>query len=140
MTDPPQRDDMLAETIRIAERLLGDGEHKAVVAHCTAALRERGERPELRVFRARGLLAMRRLDEAERDLALALRLRPESATIHRLLCEAALCRGDLAAAEIFLDRALDLDPSHPRARELAQVALGWRAECTALRYGAGRAA
>lgn len=140
MTGSFQRDDMLAEIIRIAEQLLADGKHEAAVAHSTAALRAGGDRPELRVSRACGLLAMRRLDEAERDLALALRLRPESATIHRLLCEAALCRGDLAAAEMFLDRALDLDPWHPRARELAQVTLGWRAECTALRYGAGRAA
>ncbi len=140
MTGPFQRDVRLAEAIRIAEQLLANGEHRALVAHCTRALREGGDRPELRVCRARGLMALRCLDLAERDLALALRLRPESATVHRLLCEAALCRGDLAAAETLLDRALDLDPSHPRARELALVVLGWRAGCRALRYGAGRAA
>lgn len=140
MTGPFEPDDGLSEVAWTAERMFESGHHRGVLVLCTRALSDFGDRPQLRVLRARALMAMRRIDEAERDLALGLRLRPESATIHRLLCEIALSRGDLPRAELLLERAIDLDPRHPRARELAEVCLGWRAGCTARLFGVPRAA
>jgi Flp pilus assembly protein TadD len=131
MTGPFERNDGLREIVGAGEQLLAGRHHRAVLALATRALREHGDRPALRVLRARALLALHQVDDAERDLALALRLRPESATIHRLLCEIALRRGDLLWAEALLERALDLDPAHPRGRELAEVTMGWRAGHTA---------
>jgi Tfp pilus assembly protein PilF len=125
-----------------ADQLLARREYRAVVAVCGRALHDHGDHARVRIARARALMALRRPVEAERDLALAIRLDPGSATAHRLLCEIALCRGDLGAAEVFLDRALRLDPSHPRARELGEVAIGWRArrDARAQRRGPRRAA
>jgi tetratricopeptide (TPR) repeat protein len=140
MTGPFEPDDGLSEVAWTASRMLEGGHHLGVLVLCTSALRDFGDGPQLRVLRARALMALRRLDEAERDLALGLRLRPQSATIHRLLCEVALSRGDLPRAELLLERALDLDPTHPRGRELAEVCLGWRVERTARLYGLPRAA
>jgi len=137
-----QRNDSLAltEVLRFADQLLLHGHHQAVLALSSRALTDHGDWPGLRVRRARALLALHRTRDAERDLALALRLDPTSATVLRLLCESALCRGDLAQAEAYLDAALRLDPNDPRARELAGVALGWRAERAALAYGRRRRA
>ncbi|HKE19235.1 MAG TPA: tetratricopeptide repeat protein [Kofleriaceae bacterium] len=140
MTGPFERNDGLREIVWAGEQLLAGGQHRAVLALAIRALREHGDLPALRVLRARALLALHLVGDAERDLALALRVRPESATIHRLLCEIALRRGDLARAEAFLERALDLDPAHPRGHELAQVTQGWRAEHTARLYAVRRAA
>jgi tetratricopeptide (TPR) repeat protein len=140
MTGPFQRDARLSEMIWIAEQLLASGYRLEVLLVVNRALSEHGDWPELRVYRARALMALGRLEEAERDLGLALHQRPESATIHRLLCEIALCRGDLTRAEALLERAIDLDPDHPRAHELADVALGWRAARATMRYRGWRAA
>jgi tetratricopeptide (TPR) repeat protein len=133
---------ILLEIASAADQLLARGEFRAVMAVCGRALHDHGDHPRIRIARARALMAMRRHREAERDLALAIRLDPGSAMAHRLLCEIALCRGDLGAAEVFLDRALRLDPAHPRARELAEVACGWRErrEARAHRRGPRRAA
>jgi tetratricopeptide (TPR) repeat protein len=140
MTGPFQRDARLSEMIWIAEHLLGAGYRLEVLLLINRALCEHGEWPELRVYRARALMALGRMAEAERDLGLALRQRPDSATIHRLLCEIALCEGDLIRAERMLERALDLDPDHPRGRELADVTQGWRAARACARYRGWRAA
>jgi Flp pilus assembly protein TadD len=140
MTGPFQRDPRISEILWIAEQLLSSGYRLAVLLLMNRALCDHGDRPELRVCRARARMALGRMDAAERDLGLALRQRPESATIHRLLCEIALCRGDLARAELLLERAVDLDPDHPRVHELAVVTQGWRAARSALLYRAWRAA
>lgn len=118
----------MIEVFVAADQLLAHGHHRAVLALCTRALADHGDRARLRVQRARALMALGCDDDAECDLALALRLAPRWAHPHRLLCEIALRRRDLDAAEIFLDRALRLDPTHPRTHELAHVILGWRAE------------
>jgi tetratricopeptide (TPR) repeat protein len=140
MTGPFQRDARLSELIWIAEQLLASGYRLEVLLLINRALCEHGEWPELRVCRARALMSLGRMVEAERDLGLALRERPDSATIYRLLCEIALCDGDLTRAEGLLERALDLDPAHPRAHELADVTLGWRAARASACYRGRRAA
>jgi Flp pilus assembly protein TadD len=134
---PPR--DQLAEVLRTAEQLLEAGHYRAVLAVTSRALVDHGDWPALHVRRARALLALHRAPEAELDLALAVRLDPHCAAAYRLLCEIALCRGDLTAAEELLDRALALEPRHPRAQELVDVVLGWRSEIAARAYRRRRA-
>jgi len=126
----------LAEITWTADRLLDRGHHRAMLALCNRALVDHGDLPDLRLRRARALMALHRADEAERDLAMVLCQRPESSTAHLLLCEIALCRGDLDRAEELLDRAIDLDPSHPRTVDLADVVQGWRQQLSAYRCAA----
>jgi tetratricopeptide (TPR) repeat protein len=120
-------DQRMIEVFVAADQLLAHGNHRAALALCTQALADHGDRARLRLQRARALMALGCDDNAECDLALALRLAPRWAHPHRLLCEIALRRRDLDSAEVFLDRALRLDPTHPRTHELAHVILGWRA-------------
>jgi uncharacterized protein HemY len=116
---------LTVDAARHAGDLLAAGRARAALALVNRALRG-GERADLRLLRARALLAFRAEAEAERDLVRCLRLEPSSLVAHQLLCELALRRGDLAAAELFLKDSLRLSPDDERTTELAYVVLGWR--------------
>lgn len=116
-------------TLRAAARRAGElvaaGQPRAALAIATRHLR-RGETAELRLVRARALLAFRAVAAAERDLVRCVALDPTSVVAHQLLCELALRRGDLAGAELFLKDVRRLAPRDARTAELTRVVVGWR--------------
>ena len=93
-----------------------------VVAVCGDALTTYSENVELRLLRARALTALRRDEEAQRELRRCLRLDPRSAPCYRLLGELSLRRDELESAEIFLKEALRLDPNERDAKDLLDIA------------------
>jgi len=105
----------LAEAWRALGELLfakGDnaGADAAFSAHDRAMIRD----PALAI--AADPLYGGRLDEAERRLRDLMTARPHDAAVHRLLGETLSRMGRFEAAEIVLDHALHLDPSHDGAR------------------------
>lgn len=134
----PSKNRPALDAARHARDLLDAHQPRAALAIASRALRG-GEDATLRLMRARALLAFRADDEAERDLARCLKLDVRCAGAYQLLCELALRRGELAAAELFLRDALRLAPTELRNIELARVVQGWKqARAAASRARAGQ--
>lgn len=91
------------------------------VAVCTDALAQHPDNLHLRLLRARALLALRRDEEAQRELRDCLRRDPDFAQAYRLLGELTLRRDELLSAEIFLKEALRIDPSDRDAADLLEI-------------------
>jgi hypothetical protein len=121
----PSNNQALSTAARRAAALLDAGQARAALALASRALRV-GERADLRLLRARALLSFRAEREARRDIGRCLRLDQNNAAAFHLLCELALRKRDLVAAEVFLRDARRLAPTHPRTRELSVVVEGWR--------------
>jgi hypothetical protein len=66
-------------------------------------------------------MALRRDEEAQRELARVLRRDGETAEVFRLLGELAIRRGKLHAAEIFLRQAHRLSPDDPQIESLLDL-------------------
>jgi uncharacterized protein HemY len=90
------------------------------------ALDDGGEDSELRLRRARALLALHRDAEAKDELIGVAAKSPSAVGVHLLLCEIALRQKDLPAAERSLIEAMRRDVRHPRLIELTAVIRGWR--------------
>src|SRR5690606_4994663 len=93
------RPDRIREACWYSDRLFSGRHYRAVLALATRSIKDDGESAELRLRRARALLALHRDAEAGADLARAQLLDPRDPTAPLLLCEVALRQKDLAAAE-----------------------------------------
>ena len=86
-------------------------DHSAFALEClNRAVTATGGFAEALSLRARVLARLRRLDEAEADLAKALALRPDLAVIHEDAASVAFERQDLERARAELELAFALDP------------------------------
>lgn len=108
--------------MRAAVELFRERHYSVVVAVCGDALTSFPENVHIRLLRARALTALRRDEEAQRELRRCLRLDPRCSPCYRLLGELSLRRDELDSAEIFLKEAVRLDPLDPDAKDLLQIA------------------
>jgi tetratricopeptide (TPR) repeat protein len=98
-----------AETQAAYER----GDHADVLRRTEAILAERPGDDAAHELRARALMALGRLDEAERNAADAVRLDPDEVRYHELLAEVLAARGDHRDAAGEYARLARGDPSLP---------------------------
>jgi hypothetical protein len=96
-------------------------EYAGVVSLCGEALESDPDNLDLRIIRARALMALRRDDEAKRELGRVLRWHSPSAEAYRLLGELAIRSGKLEAAETFLRHAVRLAPAEPSLAALLDL-------------------
>ena len=101
-----------------------------VVAVCRDALTSFPENVHIRLLRARALTALRRDEEAQRELRMCLRLDPRCAPGYRILGELSLRRDELDSAEIFLKESVRLDKDDPDANDLLRIARSIRGATT----------
>jgi tetratricopeptide (TPR) repeat protein len=99
-------------------------QYPGVVAVLTDALLEDPDNLAVRLLRARALAALRRDEEAQRELRECLRRDPACAAAYRLLGELSLRRDDLSSAEIFLKEAVRLAPDDQESTELLDIVKG----------------
>lgn len=102
MTEPDP-----ADLVAASER----GDHATVIEVATARLAERPGDDAAHERRARALLALGRLDEAERDAADAVRLDPDEIRYRELLAEIQSRRGEHADAAAEYARLARNDPA-----------------------------
>lgn len=110
--------------IEAARELLGARNYSSVVAVATASLEEFPDDIEMRLLRARALLALRRDDEAQIDLRECLRRQTRCAIAYRLLGELCFRRDELDSAAVFLREAVRLHPGDQHSRDLLCVVNG----------------
>lgn len=113
---------MVSETVIDAARELLAARHFAsVVAVTTGALDEAPDCTELRLIRARALLALRRDGQAQVDLRECVRREARCAPAYRLLGELCFRRNQFESAAIFLRAALRLRPDDLEAVDLLSI-------------------
>jgi Tetratricopeptide repeat len=100
-------------------------QYTGVAALCADALDGEPDNLELRVIRVRALLALRRDEEAQRELSRILRWSSQTgevtAEVFRLLGELAIRREKLRAAETFLRQALRLSADDRKTKALLEL-------------------
>jgi tetratricopeptide (TPR) repeat protein len=104
-----------------AERLFQSREYERAASVCAEGLELEPDNLDLRILRARALMAMRRDEEAKRELSRALRWHPASGEAYRLLGELAIRRGKLKAASTFLRQAVRFSEENASARDLLDL-------------------
>ncbi|MBF5042853.1 tetratricopeptide repeat protein [Aggregicoccus sp. 17bor-14] len=87
------------------------GESASAETHYTQALASDADLVEARLYLARHMLRANQLDKAKEQLALALKVQPDSALVHTGLGELALASGEGAAAREAFEHAVSLDPN-----------------------------
>lgn len=102
--------------MRAALELFAARQYPGVVAACQDALCDAPDDVNLRLLRARALMALRRDAEAQTEISECLRLEPRFGAAYRVLGELAARRDESASAKIFLREALRLDPDDEEAR------------------------
>lgn len=113
---------MHASSVMEAERLFQSQQYGSAASVCAEALELDPDNLDLRILRARALMALRRDEEAKRELSRALRWHPESGEAYRLLGELAIRRGKLKAASTFLRQAVRFsDDENASARGLLDL-------------------
>ncbi len=112
---------MHARTVAAAQHLFRSQQYTGVAALCEEALEIEPDNLELRILRVRALLALRRDEEATRELSRILRWGSETAEVFRLLGELAIRRGKLHAAETFLRQSLKLAPDDRKTQALLEL-------------------
>ena len=110
-----------SSVIGAAEELFRARQYRAVVSQCSEALELDPDNSILRILRARSLMALRRDEEAKRELSRVLRWHQDSGEAYRLLAELAIRRGKLDAATTFLRHALRLSPDDAAAQDLLEL-------------------
>jgi uncharacterized protein HemY len=118
--------DRVREARWYADQLFAGRHYRAVLALVNKALHDGVDDTELRLRRARALLALHRDAEAKDELIRVAEQSPSAVGVHLLLCEIALRQKDLPAAERSLVDAMRRDVRHPRLIELTAVIRGWR--------------
>ena len=116
---------MSEAVIEAARELLSARNFSSVVAVATHALDDDSTDTEMRLLRARALLALRRDDEAQADLRECLRRRSRCALAYRLLGELCFRRDEYESAIVFLKEALRLEPDDDHSRDLLVIANGF---------------
>ena len=109
---------------RVVERhqqLFDARQYAACAAACAEALAFDPECLDLRILRARALMAIRRDEEAKRELSRALRWHRATGDTYRLLGELAIRGGKLGAARTFLAQAVRLAPCDHAAAALLEL-------------------
>jgi len=104
-----------------AERLFQSRQYGSAASVCAEALELEPDNLDLRILRARALMALRRDEEAKRELSRALRWHPASGEAYRLLGELAIRRGKLKAASTFLRQAVRFSEENASARDLLDL-------------------
>ena len=104
-----------------AERLFQSRQYGSAASICAEALEVEPDNLDLRILRARALMALRRDEEAKRELSRALRWHPASGEAYRLLGELAIRRGKLKAASTFLRQAVRFSDENACARGLLDL-------------------
>ena len=104
-----------------AERLFQSRQYGSAASMCAEALELEPDNLDLRILRARALMALRRDEEAKRELSRALRWHPASGEAYRLLGELAIRRGKLKAASTFLRQAVRFSNENASARDLLEL-------------------
>lgn len=112
---------MHASSVMEAERLFQSRQYGSAASICAQALELDPDNLELRILRARALMALRRDEEAKRELSRALRWHPASGEAYRLLGELAIRRGKLKAASTFLRQAVRFSDENACARGLLDL-------------------
>ncbi len=110
-----------SRTVAAAQHLFRSQQYTGVAALCADALDIEPDNLDLRILRVRALLALRRDEEATRELSRILRWGSETAEVFRLLGELAIRRGKLHAAETFLRQSFKLDPHERKTQALLQL-------------------
>jgi len=104
-----------------AERLFQSRQYGSAASICAQALELEPDNLDLRILRARALMALRRDEEAKRELSRALRWHPASGEAYRLLGELAIRRGKLKAASTFLRQAVRFSDESACAQGLLEL-------------------
>ncbi len=112
---------MHASSVMEAERLFQSQQYAIAASVCAEALELEPDNLDLRILRARALMALRRDEEAKRELSRALRWHPGSGEAYRLLGELAIRRGKLKAASTFLRQAVRFSDENASARDLLDL-------------------
>jgi tetratricopeptide (TPR) repeat protein len=107
--------------IEAAQELLSGRHFAGVVAVTTGALEDHPASIELRLLRARALLALRRDGQAQTDLRECIQRQLRCAPAYRLLGELCFRRNQFESAAIFLREALRLDPGDLDCRDLLSI-------------------
>lgn len=110
-----------SRTVAAAQHLFRQQQYTGVAALCADALEIEPDNLELRILRVRALLALRRDEEATRELSRILRWGGETAEVFRMLGELAIRRGKLLAAETFLRQSLRLAPDQRKTQVLLEL-------------------
>ncbi len=99
--------------------------HSSVVAVCASAIEQEHDNPgdhvPLRLLLAHSLMALRRNEEAHKQLSICLRKQPRCADAYRLLGHIALLKDQLDSSRIFLRTAKRIDPLDARSMELLDI-------------------
>ena len=103
------------------QQLFDARQYAACAAACAEALAVDPECLALRILRARSLMAIRRDEEAKRELSRALRWHRPTGDTYRLLGELAIRGGKLGAARTFLAQAVRLAPQDDSAAALLEL-------------------
>jgi tetratricopeptide (TPR) repeat protein len=109
--------------IAAAQQMYRAKQYTGVASLCAEGLEGEPDNLDLRVLRVRALLALRRDEEAKRELSKVLRWGSETAEVFRLLGELAIRQGKAYAALTFLRQAVRLAPDDTRAESLLKVLL-----------------
>ncbi len=112
---------MHASSVMEAERLFQSRQYGSAASICAEALELEPDNLDLRILRARALMALRRDEEAKRELSRALRWHPASGEAYRLLGELAIRRGKLKAASTFLRQAVRFSDENAGVRGLLEL-------------------
>lgn len=104
-----------------AAALFRTRQYRAAAAVCLELLARDPDDLELRILRARALMALRCDEEAKRELARALRVNRRSGEAHRLLGELAIRCGKMQAAATFLRQAVRYAPGDSLAASLLEL-------------------
>ena len=112
---------VLASSLMEAEKLFQSRQYGSVASVCAQALELEPDNLDLRILRARALMALRRDEEAKRELSRALRWHPASGEAYRLLGELAIRRGKLKAASTFLRQAVRYSDENACAQGLLEL-------------------
>jgi tetratricopeptide (TPR) repeat protein len=107
--------------IAAAQQMYRAKQYTGVASLCAEALEGEPDNLDLRIMRVRALLALRRDEEATRELSKILRWGSETAEVFRLLGELAIRQGKAHAALTFLRQAVRLAPDDSRAASLLEV-------------------
>jgi tetratricopeptide (TPR) repeat protein len=111
--------------LRAALELFRERHYSSVVAVCTTALPDDETNVPLRIVLARALTALRRNEEAHRELSTCLRHEPRCAEAYRQLGQISLLRDQLPSARIFFRQAVRLDPLDTQSSELLEIVERW---------------